>query len=254
MTWTLEPSVVTDHSLGRRTRRPTLRTEHPAANSMRVLIGNDDPLYLAGIAQALQIAGAEVVACVPAVQDVARKTKAHTPDLVVFDLDMARLLSPENQIEELRGLRALEACPAILILSRLPDAHVALSVLGDKPEGYGFLVKRSIENLAAFTGSAWRVVCGGTTIDPLVMSRLSDRSTGPLPDLTEREREVLSLIAEGRSNTYIAAQLVVTVAAVERHVTNIFLKLNLRPNAADHRRVLAVRQYLEGLAAAKVDG
>jgi DNA-binding NarL/FixJ family response regulator len=136
----------------------------------------------------------------------------------------------------------------MLILSRLPDAHVALSVLGDKPAGYGFLVKRSIENLREFTGSAWRVVGGGTSIDPLVMSRLADRAAGPVLDLTERERQVMSLIAEGRSNTFIAGKLVVTVPAVERHVTNIFLKLNLRPNASDHRRVLAVLQYLEGSA------
>jgi DNA-binding NarL/FixJ family response regulator len=220
---------------------------------MRVLIGNDDPLYLAGIAEALRITGAQVVACVAVVRDVARKTKAHTPDLVVFDLDMARLLSTQNQIEELRGLRALESGPAILILSRRPDAHVALSVLGDRPERYGFLVKQSIENLAEFAGSAWRVVCGGTTIDPLVMSRLAEHSAGPLSDLTEREREVLSLIAEGRSNSFIAGKLVVTVAAVERHVTNIFLKLDLRPNASDSRRVLAALQYLDGLAGCEAD-
>jgi DNA-binding NarL/FixJ family response regulator len=226
--------------------QPRTRGSRWETNSMRVLIGNDDPLYLAGIAEALRITGAHVVACVAAIGDVARKTKAYTPDLVVFDLDMARLLSTESQIEELRGLRALESGPAILILSRRPDAHVALSVLGDRPERYGFLVKQSIENLAEFAGSAWRVVCGGTTIDPLVMSRLSEHSAGPLPDLTGREHEVLSLIAEGRSNGFIADKLVVTVAAVERHVTNIFLKLDLRPNASDSRRVLAALQYLEG--------
>lgn len=222
---------------------------HSAANAMRVLIGNDDPLYLTGIQEALRITGAVVVARVPAVQDVARKTRAHRPDLVVFDLDMACLMSRDDQIEELRGLRALEPRPALLILSRLPDALVALSVLGDEPEGYGFLVKRSIEDLAEFTGVAWRVVCGGTSIDPLVMSRLSYRKPGPVLDLTEREREVMSLIAEGRSNTFIAGRLFVTVAAVERHVTNIFMKLNLRPNASDHRRVLAVLEYLEDATA-----
>lgn len=236
-----------------RPQEPAPGTARPGANSMRVLIGNDDPLYMAGIAEALRVTGAEVVANVPAVHDMARKTRAYLPDLVVFDLEIARLLSAENQIEELRSLRALEACRAILILSRLPDVHVALSVLGDKPEGYGFIVKRSIENVDDFTGSAWRVVCGGTTIDPLVISRLATPSADPLPELTEREREVLSLMAEGRSNSFIAGKLVVTVAAVERHVTNIFLKLNLPPDASDHRRVLAVLQYLHAWAGARDD-
>lgn len=246
VSWTLEADRMVDDGVVHHPWQPSSRRTRAPANSMSVLIGNDDPLYSAGIREALRNTGAEVVACVPAVQDVARRTRAHRPDLVVFDLDMARLLSPENQIKELRGLRSLEPCPAMLILSRLPDVQVAMSVLGNKPAGYGFLVKRSIENLADFTGSAWRVVCGGTSIDPLVMSRLGDRAPGPVLDLTERERQVMSLIAEGRSNTFIAGELVVTIPAVERHVTNIFLKLNLRPNASDHRRVLAVLQYLEG--------
>jgi DNA-binding NarL/FixJ family response regulator len=247
----LKAARVVDHRVVHYRPQPSSSRTPAPANSMRVLIGNDDPLYLAGICEALRITGAEVVACVPAVQDVARKTRAHSPDLVVFDLDMARLLSPENQIKELRGLRSLEPCPAMLILSRLPDAEVALSVLGNQPAGYGFLVKRNIENLADFTGPAWRVVCGGTSIDPLVRSRLANRAAGPVPDLTERERQVMSLIAEGRSNMFIAGKLVVTVPAVERHVTNIFLKLNLPPNTSDHRRVLAVLQYLEGSTASE---
>lgn len=245
VSWTLEAGRMVDDSVVHHPWQPLSRSTRAPANSMRVLIGNDDPLYLAGISEALHNTGAEVVSCVPAVQDMTRKTKAHNPDLVVFDLDMARLLSPETQIKELRGLRALEPCPAMLILSSAPDVRVAMSVLGNKPAGYGFLVKRSIGNLADFTGSAWRVVCGGTSVDPLVMSRLGDRATGAGLDLTERERQVMSLIAEGRSNTFIAGELFVTVPAVERHVTNIFLKLNLRPNASDHRRVLAVLQYLE---------
>jgi DNA-binding NarL/FixJ family response regulator len=247
VSWAIESDRMVDDRVVYHPQRPSpRRATHATENSMRVLIGYDDPLYLAGIREALQNTGAKVVACVPVVQDVARKTKAHSPDLVVFDLDMARLLSAENQIKELRGLRSLEPCPAMLILSRLPDVQVAISVLGNKPAGYGFLVKRSIENLAHFSGSAWRVVCGGTSIDPLVMSRLGDRATAPVLDLTLRERQVMSLIAEGRSNMFIAGELVVTIPAVERHVTNIFLKLKLRPNASDHRRVLAVLQYLDG--------
>ena len=246
VSWTLEADRMVDDSVVHHPWQPSSRSTRPPANSMRVLIGYDDPLYLAGIREALRNTGAEVVACVPVLQDVARRTRAHSPDLVVFDLDMAGPLSAEDQIKELRGLRSLEPCPAMLILSRLPDVQVAMSVLGNKPAGYGFLVKRSIENLADFTGCAWRVVCGGTSIDPLVMSRLGDRAPGPVLDLTERECQVMSLMAEGRSNTFIAGELVVTIPAVERHVTNIFLKLKLRPNASDHRRVLAVLQYLAG--------
>src|ERR1700722_11531528 len=134
VSWAIESDRVGDDRMLYHTQQPPpRRATHATANPMRVLIGNDDPLYLIGIREALRRSGAEVVACVPVIEDVVRKTKAHRPDLVVFDLDMARLLSAENQIEELRGLRSLEACPAMLILSRLPDVQVALSVVGNEP-------------------------------------------------------------------------------------------------------------------------
>jgi DNA-binding NarL/FixJ family response regulator len=137
---------------------------------------------------------------------------------------------------------------AVLILTQLPEERCALAVLDDQPAGFGYLVKARIRDVEDFTESVRRVARGGSAIDPVVVARLAGaRSTrDPVDELTNRERQVLALMAEGRSNRFIATQFVVTVSAVERHITSMFAKLGLRSNSADHRRVLAVLQYLGG--------
>lgn len=158
-------------------------------------------------------------------------------------------------------LRGAEPELGILVLSRSADDRQVLEALGERPGGFGYLLKPKIGDLEDFVGSVRRVARGGTAIDPTVVSRLAGRrgSHDSLADLTTRELEVLGLIADGRSNRWIADHLVVTVAAVERHITSIFAKLDLRTNGEDHRRVLAALRYFEhrpegvGIPAARID-
>jgi DNA-binding NarL/FixJ family response regulator len=191
-------------------------------------------------------AGIEVVASANNADELARKTRAYHPDVVVLDLDMPPSLSDDEQARVVRDIRSIDPRMAILILSQLPKEQHALSLLGDQPQGFGYLVKDRIRNTEDFTASVRRVARGGTAIDPAVLSRLAggQRTRDPTDDLTNRERQVLALMAEGRSNRCIANELAVTAPAVERHITRIFTKLDLRPDPADHRRVLAVLRYL----------
>jgi DNA-binding NarL/FixJ family response regulator len=212
---------------------------------LRVVVGEADPLCLAGITCVLRRAGVEVVGSAGNAGDLARETAAHHPDVAIVDMDMPPMLGDEDPTEVVRGVRAIDPRMAILILSELPE--YALAVLGDQPAGFGFLVKARITDAEDFTASVRQVARGGTAIDPVVVSRLAGLPSraSALDDLTKRERQVLTLIAQGRTNGCIAAELVVTKAAVERHVSGIFAKLDLRANGRDHRRVLAVLRYLD---------
>jgi DNA-binding NarL/FixJ family response regulator len=197
----------------------------------------------------LRQAGVEVVASANNADELARKARAYHPDVVVLDTDMPPSLSDDEWAQVVRNIRSIDPRMAILILSQLPKEQYALAVLGDQPQRFGYLVKERIRDTEDFTASVRRVARGGTAIDPAVLSLLAggQRKRDPIDDLTNRERQVLALMAEGRSNRDIANQLVVTTPAVERHITGIFAKLDLRPNAADHRRVLAVLRYLSRL-------
>jgi DNA-binding NarL/FixJ family response regulator len=132
------------------------------------------------------------------------------------------------------------------VLSQFLEAQYALELVSEGAEGIGYLLKDRVGDLGTFTEAVRRVANGGTALDPEVVRRMVDRPrlASPIEQLTKREREVLALMAEGLSNQGIADQLVVSVAAIERHVTSIFVKLDLRPTSEDHRRVLAVLQYL----------
>jgi DNA-binding NarL/FixJ family response regulator len=191
-------------------------------------------------------AGVEGGPCASNTEDLARKTRAYHPDVVVADMHMPPSLSDEDSVEAARKIRSIDRRMAVLLLSEAPEERYALAVLGDQPEGFGYLVKARIRDTDDFTASVRRVARGGTAIDPSIVGRLagSRQTQDPLDDLTNRERQVIALMAEGRSNRYIAEQLVVTVAGVERHITSIFAKLGLRSNTVDHRRVLAVLRYL----------
>jgi DNA-binding NarL/FixJ family response regulator len=214
---------------------------------MRVVLADDSVLLREGVARLLGDAGFEVVAQVGTAEDLVRKVRIHQPDVAVVDIRM-----PPTQTDE--GLRAAksirEQWPAVgvLVLSQYVEPAYALELLQDSAEGVGYLLKDRVADVDEFAGAVRRVAEGGSALDPSVVSQLVGRRRrdDPLAELTPREREVLGLMAEGRSNVAIAERLVVTPRAVEKHVTNIFAKLGLRDAEQDHRRVLAVLRFLEG--------
>jgi DNA-binding NarL/FixJ family response regulator len=212
---------------------------------IRVVVGEDQPIVRAGIVRVLEEAGFHVVAVAGDAEDLVRKAVAHGPDVVITDIQMP----PDHTDDGLRAARNIrETHPemGVLVLTQFLEDRYALDLVGDRAEGVGYLLKDRVGDLAVFIDAVRRVAQGGSALDPDVVQRLVGRrrSAGPLDDLTPREREVLALMAEGRSNQGIADALVVTVAAVERHVTSIFGKLGLTQAKENHRRVLAVLQFL----------
>jgi DNA-binding NarL/FixJ family response regulator len=212
---------------------------------MRVVLADDSVLLREGVARLLEDAGMDVVGQAGDAEDLLRKVHAHKPDVAVVDVRM-----PPTHTDE--GLRAAaqirEALPhtGVLVLSAYIDEGPALELLSDSAEGLGYLLKDRVGDVDGFVDAVRRVGDGGSALDPEVVSRLLGRRrrSDPLEGVTPREREVLGLMAEGRSNHAIAEQLVVTERAVEKHVTSIFGKLGLPPTQDDHRRVLAVLAYL----------
>jgi DNA-binding NarL/FixJ family response regulator len=212
---------------------------------MRVVLADDQLLLRAGVARLLEDAGMEVVAQSGDAEDLLRKVGAHKPDVAIVDVRM-----PPTHTDE--GLRAAaeirERFPdtGVLVLSQYVEEAYALDLFADGAEGLGYLLKDRVADLDRFVESVQRVAEGGSALDPEVVGRLLGRRRreDPLEVLSPREREVLGLMAEGRSNGGIAEHLVVTERAVEKHVTSIFNKLGLTPASEDHRRVLAVLTYL----------
>jgi DNA-binding NarL/FixJ family response regulator len=213
---------------------------------MRVVLADDSMLLREGIARLLEEAGMEVVAQSGDAEDLMRKVGAHKPDVAIVDVRM-----PPTHTDE--GLRAAaeirERFPqtGVLVLSQYIEESYAMELLGSHTEGVGYLLKDRVSDLDRFVEGVKRVGEGGSVLDPEVVSRLLGRrrEADPLAEISPRERDVLGLMAEGRSNHAIASELVVTERAVEKHVTSIFTKLNLPPTADDHRRVLAVLTYLK---------
>ena len=212
---------------------------------MRVVLADDSVLLREGVARLLEEAGFEVVAQAGDAEDLLRKVGAHRPDVAIVDVRM-----PPTHTDE--GLRAAaeirERYPdmGVLVLSQYVETHYAMDLLADNASGVGYLLKDRVADLDRFADAVRRVAEGGSALDPEVVSNLlgRQRREDPLAELTDREREVLGLMAEGRSNRAISEQLVVTERAVEKHVTSIFGKLGLPQTAGDHRRVLAVLTYL----------
>jgi DNA-binding NarL/FixJ family response regulator len=214
--------------------------------AVRVVVGEDEPLVREGIVRVLEDAGFEVVGVAGDAPDLVRKTNAHKPDVVVTDIQMP----PERTDDGLRAARQIRRDrpeTGVVVLSQFLEDRYAVELVGDSAAGVGYLLKERVGDLALFAESVRRVANGGSALDPEVVQRMVGRrrTTSAVEELTPREREVMALMAEGRSNGGIAAELVVTVAAVERHITNIFDKLGLRPAPEDHRRVLAVLEYLK---------
>jgi DNA-binding NarL/FixJ family response regulator len=215
--------------------------------AVRIVVGEDQPLTREGIVAVLEEeAGFEVVAVAGDAPDLLRKAAAHRPDVVITDIRM-----PPDQTDD--GLRAAQHIRAeqpgigVLVLSQYLEDRYAIDLVGDRAEGVGYLLKDRVGDLALFVDAVRRVANGGSALDPTIVQRMvgRQRETSPIDNLTPREREVLSMMAEGRSNRGIAETLVVTLAAVERHVTSIFAKLDLPPEHEDHRRVRAVLEYLK---------
>ena len=212
---------------------------------IRVVVGEDQPIVREGIVHVLQDSGFEVVGTAENARDLVRITGAQRPDVVVTDIQMP----PDNTDDGLRAaleIRATVPSVGVLVLSQFLEDRYAMDLVADSAEGVGYLLKENISDLSMFTEAVRRVASGGSALDPNVVARLVSRKrkAGPLDNLTPRERDVLALVAEGRSNAGVARELVVSVAAVERHVTSIFDKLGLHQSPEQHRRVLAVLKYL----------
>ena len=212
---------------------------------MRVILAEDSVLLREGIARLLEDAGFDVVAQTGSADDVMLKVRSYTPDVVIVDIRMPPTYTDEG-LRAAQEIRGKHPGIGVLVLSQYVEATYAMELLAESAEGVGYLLKDRISDVAEFAAAVRRVAEGGSALDPAIVSQLVGRRRGddPIDSLTPREREVLELMAEGRSNQGIAERLVVTERAVEKHVTSIFGKLRLPPAAENHRRVLAVLAYL----------
>ncbi|HEV3376822.1 MAG TPA: response regulator transcription factor [Thermoleophilaceae bacterium] len=212
---------------------------------MRVVIADDAVLVREGAARLLEEAGCEVVAQAGDADDLLRKVRAHKPDVAIVDVRMP----PGNEDDGLKAaLTIRDELPdvGILLLSQYVEDRYLAQLLAQGAEGVGYLLKDRIAEVERLGEAVQRVAAGGSVLDPEVVAQMLGRARaeGPLDALTGREREVLKLMAEGRTNRAIAAELFISERGIERHVTSIFTKLGLPTTEQDHRRVLAVLAYL----------
>ena len=212
---------------------------------MKVVIADDSVLLREGIVRLLEDAGFDVVGQAGTAEELLLKVRSYSPQVAIVDIRMP----PTHTDEGLRAAREIrEKYPetGVLVLSQYVEPAYAMELLQDSAEGVGYLLKDRVSDVDEFAAAVRRVGEGGSALDPSVVSQLVGRRRrdDPLAELTPREREVLELMAQGRSNAGIAEALVVTERAVEKHVTSIFAKLRLPAAAEDHRRVLAVLTYL----------
>jgi DNA-binding NarL/FixJ family response regulator len=226
-------------------RHPPPRQRRRERPPLRVVVCDDEPIIREGVAQILRDTGFQVVATAANASDLVRKARAHRPDVVVTDLQMP----PDHADDGLRAAQTIRrelSGTGVLVLSHFIDTQDALDLVGDRADGVGYLLKHHVGDLATLTDAVRQVASGGSALDPDVVQQLvtHQREDDPMSRLTPKERRVLALMAEGRSNHGIAEELVVSVAAVERHITHIFNKLDLHQTPDQHRRVLAVLRYL----------
>jgi DNA-binding NarL/FixJ family response regulator len=213
--------------------------------ALRVAIAEDTVLLREGIARLLSEAGFEIVGQSSNADDLLLKVRSYHPDVAIVDIRMP----PTHTDEGLRAAKTIrEQHPGVgvLVLSEYLEPAYAMEVIADDAAGVGYLLKQRVSELDEFASAVRRVAEGGSALDPAIVTQLVGRRRpdDPISSLTPREREVLELMAEGRSNQAIAERLVVTERAVEKHVTNIFGKLKLTSTREDHRRVLAVLAFL----------
>ena len=212
---------------------------------LSVVIGEDDVLMREGIARLLAEAGFDVVAQTADAEEFLRRAVAHRPSVAVVDVRMP----PGNEDDGMRAaleLRRQRPDTGILVLSQFYEEHYAQELIAERAEGVGYLLKERVGDVDAFIDAVNRVAGGGTALDPEVVARMLGRrrEDSPLDRLSPRERDVIGAMAEGKSNKGVAESLFVTQAAVEKHITSIFDKLDLDAGATEHRRVLAVLAYL----------
>jgi DNA-binding NarL/FixJ family response regulator/class 3 adenylate cyclase len=224
---------------------PLRKTIATLGSSISVVLADDTVLLREGVARLLAESGFEVLAQSGNGDDLLRHVAMHKPDVAIVDIRMP----PTHTDEGLRAAREIrERFPGtgVLVLSQYVESSYAFELLSDSAEGVGYLLKDRVSDVEEFASAVRRVADGGSALDPAVVSELVGRrrQDDPLDELTPREREVLELMAEGRSNQAIADRLYVTLRAVEKHVTSIFSKLDLPASTDDHRRVLAVLLYL----------
>jgi len=212
---------------------------------LRVVVGEDDVLLRAGICRLLEDAGMDVVAQAGDAEDLLRKALAHRPDVTLTDVQMP----PRNEDDGLSAaleLRRQRPEAHVLILSQHAEQDYVLSLVADQAAGVGYLLKERVGDVETFIDAVERVARGGTALDAEVVAMMLGRrrADDPLEQLTPRERAVLGAMAEGKSNRGIASALIISEAAVEKHVTSIFAKLRLGADPTEHRRVLAALTYL----------
>lgn len=215
---------------------------------MRVVIGEDEVLLRQGLAAVLAQAGMEVAAATGDAEALLAAAERHRPELVVTDIRMPPTRTDDGLAAALR-IRAAHPRTAVVVLSQYVQRRYATELLADGPSRVGYLLKQRISNLEAFVEALRTVAAGGTAIDPEVvevMVHRAHRIDGHVARLTPRQREVLAMIAEGRSNAWIAAHLVISEKAVVQHTSHIYDALGIPVDANDHRRVLAVVRYLAG--------
>jgi DNA-binding NarL/FixJ family response regulator len=210
-----------------------------------VVLAEDSVLLREGIARLLEDAGFDVVGQAGDAGELMLKVRSYQPDIAIVDIRMPPTHTDEG-LQAAREIREKHPATGVLVLSQYLEPAYALELLSESAEGVGYLLKDRVADVDGFVEAVRRVAGGGSALDPAVVSQLvgRQRQNDPLGELTPREREVLELMAEGKSNAAIAAQLVVTERAVEKHVTSIFSKLRLPASHDAHRRVLAVLTYL----------
>lgn len=215
-------------------------------DSIRVLIAEDSGILRDGLAQLLERRGFEITASVAEPGALREAVEADPPDVAVIDIRMPPTFTDEG-LRAAIDLRRKHPSLGVLVFSQYVETRYAAQLLADDAAGIGYLLKDRVADVSDFVEALVRVASGGTALDPEVVTQLvgTSRRTDSLSGLSGREREVLSLMAEGRSNAAIATALVISEGAVEKHVANIFAKLSLPPSPADHRRVLAVLRWLK---------
>ena len=214
---------------------------------MRIVIAEDAAILRDGLVQLLTDRGHQVVAAVADGDALRAAVVEHDPDVAVVDIRMPPSFTDEG-LRAAIAIRRERPAVGVLVFSQWVETRYAAELLATSSSGVGYLLKDRVADVSEFVDALTRVASGGTALDPEVVSQLlgASRRRDALAVLTPREREVLGLMAEGRTNAAIARQLVVSERAVEKHVANIFTKLDLAPSGEDHRRVLAVLRYLDG--------
>ncbi len=211
---------------------------------MRVVIAEDSVLLREGLSRLLAEGGHDVVAAAGDAEEFLRAVAACQPDVVVVDVRMPPTFTDEG-LRAALVVRSTWPDVGVLVLSQYVEERYATELLSGRPHGVGYLLKDRVADVTEFLDALDRVAAQGSALDPEVVAQLLARSRHPLASLTGRERDVLAVMAEGRSNAAITAELVVSEGAVEKHINSIFAKLGLPPADRDHRRVLAVLHYLE---------